>query len=347
MNTKCKLIIFGFLMNACLRCFGQDHMYSQFFNSPLYLNPALTGQMDDGDDLRITMIYRNQFTSVPGSFNYLSASVDYTLPKYGGGIGLLVTRSSEGTAFLNTNNISGTYAYSVGSDNLIVTFGLQAGISNTTIDWSNLVFGDQISPQYGYIPGSTSAAQPPVYNNRFYFDSGAGINVRTGTFDAGFAAQHLNMPNTSFSGTPIQLPIRFTAHADYWIDLYPDDNNDKDDKTFVVPSVVVYQQGGSGVYNVGVDYKRANITAGLCYRSGGTGGGPTAVVLTLVFDLFVSHPGAEKFRFGVSHDVPVSSLNYSNTSGTTEGSIGYETSVPYRDQSEHRFQGASVCPNLW
>ena len=118
--------------------FAQDHLYSQFFNSPLYLNPALTGQFQG--DLRMNFIYRNQFTSIPGSLNYLSASIDYNIPKFGGGIGLIFTKSSEGTAYLNENNISGTYAYSVGSDDFVLSFGLQAGITNRTVDYSKLIF---------------------------------------------------------------------------------------------------------------------------------------------------------------------------------------------------------------
>ena len=74
---------------------AQDHIYSQFFNAPVYLNPALTGQFQG--DLRMNLIYRNQFTSVPGSLNYISASIDYNIPKFGGGLGLIFTRSSEGT----------------------------------------------------------------------------------------------------------------------------------------------------------------------------------------------------------------------------------------------------------
>src|SRR5476649_1127529 len=114
MRDICKpKVLFIALILAGLNSFAQDHMYSQFFNSPIYLNPALTGQFVG--DLRMNLIYRNQFTSVPGSFNYITGSIDYNIPRFGGGIGLIVTRSSEGTAFLTKNNIAGTYAYSIGS----------------------------------------------------------------------------------------------------------------------------------------------------------------------------------------------------------------------------------------
>lgn len=324
--------------------FGQDHMYSQFFNSPLYLNPALTGQFEG--DLRMNLIYRNQFTSVPGSFNYISGSIDYNIPKFGGGVGLLFTRSSEGTAYLNVNNISGTYAYSVGSDDFVLSFGLQAGVSDRLIDWGKLIFGDQIDPTLGYLAGSTSAAELPQFNNKFYFDSGAGVNLVVSEFNIGAAVQHINTPNESFTGTPAKLPMRITSHTSYRWDLDPYDNNDESSKSYVIPSVVLYKQSTSQSYSIGFQYKRSNINAGLWYRSGGVDG-PSAVVVSLIFDLFINHEGGEKLRLGVSHDVPVSKLNYSNTSGTTEGSLGYETTLPSRTDTYHKFEGDRRCYDFY
>jgi len=337
------LLFIGMLL-AGSTGFAQDHMYSQFFNSPIYLNPALTGQFEG--DLRIGLIYRNQFTSVPGSFNYISGSIDYNIPKFGGGIGLLLTRSTEGTAFLTVNNIAGTYSYSVGSDGFVLSFGLQAGISNRLIDWNKLVFGDQIDPRLGFIPGTPTAADVPQLNNKFYFDSGVGINLVVGDFNVGGAVQHINTPNESFTGIPAKLPMRITAHASYKLDLSPNDNNDEDSKSYVIPSVVFYKQTTSQSLNMGFQYKRRNINAGIWYRSGGSMG-PSAVVVSLIFDLFINPEGHEKLRFGVSHDAPVSGLNYSNTSGTTEGSLSYETTLPSRTDTYHKFEGAKRCYDFY
>jgi type IX secretion system PorP/SprF family membrane protein len=319
--------------------FAQDHLYSQFFNSPIYLNPALTGQFKG--DLRMNLIYRNQWTSVPGNFSYVSASIDYNVPRFGGGIGLLFTRSSEGTAYLDKTNISGVYSYSVGSEDFVLSFGLQAGVTNRLIDYSKLVFGDQIDPTLGIVSGSSAAGALP-FNNKFYFDSGIGTNLVVGEFNIGAAMQHLNQPNESFTGTPAKLPIRTNAHLSYRLDLNPFENLDDDEKTYVIPSVVFYKQSNAQSYDVGLQYKRRSINVGLWYRGGG-GNGPNAVVLSLIFDLFINKDGGEKLRFGVSHDAPVSGLGYGNTSGTQEGSIGYETTLPNHDSSSPRFEGARRC----
>ena len=338
-NLAKRWYLFLLLLLKGLPGFAQDHMYSQFFDSPTYLNPALTGQFKG--DLRMNLIYRNQWTTTPGAFSYVTASVDYNVPRFGGGIGLMFTRSSEGTAYLDKTNISGLYSYSVGSEDYVLSFGLQAGITNRVLDYSKLVFGDQIDPTLGITGGSSAAGSLP-YNNKFYFDSGIGTNLAAGDFNIGAALQHINKPNESFTGTPSKLPMRVNAHLSYRLDLNAYDNLEDDEKAYVIPSVVFYKQSQYQSYSMGLQYKRRSINVGLWYRSGNTDG-PSAVVVSLIFDLFINRDGGEKLRFGVSHDAPVSGLSYGNTSGTQEGSIGYETTLPSRTDTSPRFEGARRC----
>jgi type IX secretion system PorP/SprF family membrane protein len=338
-NLAIRWILLLFILLKGLTSFGQDHLYSQFFNSPLYLNPALTGQFKA--DLRMNLIYRNQWTNVPGTLSYVSGSIDYNVPQFGGGIGLLFTRSSEGTAYLDKTNISGLYSYSIGSDDFVLSFGLQAGMTNRKIDYSKLIFGDQIDPELGIIPGSSSAGNLP-FNNKFYFDSGVGTNLVIGEFNIGAALQHINQPNESFTGQPAKLPMRFNANISYRMDLDAFENMDDDDKTYVIPSVVFYKQSKFDSYSVGLQYKRRGVNVGLSYRSGAQTG-PSAVVLSLIFDMFINKEGGEKLRFGVSHDAALQGLTYGNTAGSTEGSIGYETTLPSRTDASPRFEGARRC----
>src|ERR1700749_301265 len=95
------ILFFAMTLLTLTSAFGQDHLYSQFFNSPVYLHPALNGQFEG--DFRMNLIYRNQYTSSGNISNYETASIDHNIPQFGGGFGLLYTRSSEGNAFLNTN----------------------------------------------------------------------------------------------------------------------------------------------------------------------------------------------------------------------------------------------------
>lgn len=337
-------LILPAILLSCLRLWAQDHVYTQFFNSPIYLNPALTGQFEG--DLRMTMIYRNQWTSIPGNFSYTTASVDYNIPQFGGGVGLMFTRGNEGTAYLVKNSIAGTYAYSVGAEGFVLSFGLQAGITNRTIDYNKLVFDDQIDPRLGFIPGTVSAAEAVPFNNKFYFDSGAGINLVIGDFNIGSALQHINQPNESFTGAPARLPMRVTGHLSYLWDLNPGQNMYEDEKSYVIPSVVYNRQSTAQALSIGMQYKHRGVNAGLWYHSGGVAGGPSAIGVSFIFDLLINREGAEKLRLGVSHDVPVSGLNYSNTSGTSEGSLGYQTTLPSRAATP-KFEGLRRCYDFY
>jgi type IX secretion system PorP/SprF family membrane protein len=294
----------------------------------------------------MNLIYRNQYTSSGNNSNYFTASLDYNVPTFGGGVGLIYSYASGGNAFLNTNNMAGIYSYSVGSDRYVLSFGLQAGISNQNIDYSQLVFGDQIDPRLGIIPGSVSAADALPYNNKYYFDAGAGTNLVIGDFMIGGALQHHNQPNTSFTGAPAKLPIR-TGYLTYRFDLNRDDNIDDDQKLYVIPSAVYYRQGQAQSASFGMEYKRKSVSAGLWHRTGGGSGGPSAIVVSLIFDIFVNKDTGEKFKPGVSHDVPVSSLNYSNTSGASEASINYQTVNPCREDDYHQFEGARRCYDFY
>jgi type IX secretion system PorP/SprF family membrane protein len=337
-----KILLLLVLIQSAFLVKAQDHMYSQFFNAPIYLNPALTGQFQG--DLRVNMIYRNQWSNVGGGLSYMSGSIDYNVPQFGGGLGLIFNRSSEGTAYLNKNNLAGVYSYSVGSDDFVLSFGLQAGITNRTIDFSKLVFSDQLDPRLGFIPGSVTTAEKPTYDNRFYFDSGAGINLVAGNLMVGSALQHLNRPDESFTGVKAKLPMRATAHLSYMLNLNGDDNIDDYDKSYVIPSVVVYKQSTSQTINAGFQYKRRSINAGVWYRSSGSDG-PSAIVVSFIFDLFVNKETGEKLRLGISHDASTSRLNYSNTSGTSEGSLGYETKL--RSDDYGKFQSTKHCYDFY
>jgi type IX secretion system PorP/SprF family membrane protein len=336
------------LLTSCLLmalfAHAQDQVYSQFYNSPVYLNPALTGQFEG--DFRVNMIYRNQWSAIPGSLNYLTATVDYSIPKFGGGVGLLFSRSSEGTAYYTKNNVAGTYSYSVGSNNYVLSFGMQIGATNRVVDYSKLIFEDQIDPKLGYMPTMASSAEAPQFSNKYYFDSGAGVNLVAGNFMSGVSMQHLNRPDESFTGTKSTLPIRTSAYVSYRFDLNPFDNYEETEKSYIIPSVVFYKQGDATAYNAGFQYKRHNVSAGLWYRTSGQSG-PSAVVVSFIFDLFINKDTGEKLRFGLSHDATTSTIGYANTNGTSEGSLSYETPVPYRYNNYNKFDGATRCYNFY
>lgn len=333
-----KIIYIAIFMVVCcgLSATGQDHVYSQFFNAPIYLNPALTGQFEG--DIRMNLIYRNQWSGLSGDLSYLSASADLNIPRFGGGVGLLFTRSSEGTAYLNKNNIAATYSYSVGGDDVVASFGIQAGFTNRKIDWDKLVFSDQIDPRLGYIQGLPSAAEIPGASNKFYFDAGGGVNVVYRDFMIGAAMHHINKPDESFTGAQAKLPMRLIANASYRIPLNEGSiYNQYADGAFLIPSVVYYKQASTSSVSGGFQFKYRAVNMGLWYRTSGPGS-PDAVVVSLIFDIFTNRQNGEKLRLGVSHDATTSKINYTNTNGTTEASVGFEKYFP-NSSGYNKFNG--------
>lgn len=336
MNTGIKYIVALSMAIATLAATAQDHIYSQFFNAPIYLNPALTGQFEG--DIRMNLIYRNQWSGLSGQLSYLSASADLNIPHFGGGVGLMFNRSSEGTAYLVKNNAAATYSYSVGGDDFLASFGIQAGLTNRQIDWSRLVFSDQIDMRLGVIPGGISGAQKPDISNKFYFDAAAGTNIVFHDFMVGAAFHHINKPDESFSGTVAKLPMRVTVNASYRIPLsgYMGYNRD-DEGAYLIPSVVYYKQAGATSMSAGAQLKYKSVNTGLWYRKGSQGGSD-AVVVSLIFDLFKGSRNGDKLRLGISHDATTSRINYTNTSGTTEASVGYEKYFP-NSSGYNRYNG--------
>ncbi len=324
-----KSRIVGFLgLCFCLMALNikaQDHLFSQFFNAPIYLNPSLTGQFDG--DLRLNMIYRNQWSSLSGDLSYINASIDVNVPKLSGGVGLSFNRSSEGTAYLVKNNVALTYSYSVGDDDFLASFGLQAGFTNRSIDWSKLVFLDQIDRRIGYIPGSVSSAQLPDMSNKFFFDPAAGANFVYRNFMLGAGLYHINKPDESFSSAQARLPMRWTLNASFKMPLSYRYDYLEDEGAFLIPSVVYYKQGNTSSLSAGAQFKYRSFNSGIWYRTNALNGSD-AIVVSLIFDIFLKRNDSEKMRIGISHDATTSRLNYTNTSGTTEASLGYEKYWP-------------------
>ena len=314
---------------------AQDLIYSQFFNAPGYLNPALNGQFEG--DLRVNLIYRSQWTKVQGALNNYSFSIDYQVPNFGGGFGLIMNRSTEGTAYLSKTNYAGVYSYSIEFDENTLSFGVQAGVTNRRIDYDKLLFPDQINSG-GIIPGGVTSASPPIYNNKYFFDSGAGINLVSGNFMGGFSAQHLNKPDESFTGSTSKLPIRYGGHLSYMIKARGYDRND--DSAFI-PSIVIYNQAKINSFSAGMQYKNRSVNIGLWYR--GDGKQQDAMVLSLIFDLFKRSDRNSRMRFGISHDATTSKLNYTNTAGTTEGAFIFETDFPGRGSNSNNNRGSSYA----
>src|SRR4030095_1764256 len=115
-----KKLLVTLLLFTSLVCvsLAQDPNFSQFFASPLTLNPALTGKFDGS--FRLAGNYRNQWTSINNVFVTKTCCGDFhllrnNLPEIDRwGIGVLFMNDQNGNCALRTNQFSLSTAYHKG-----------------------------------------------------------------------------------------------------------------------------------------------------------------------------------------------------------------------------------------
>jgi len=111
MRKLVSLIAFCFVATVSL---AQDIHFSQFYASPMTLNPSLTGKISS--KYRMTGIYRSQWGSVSVPFITFSGSFDLPflqkqLKKNFLGAGLVVLNDKSGTGALTNQSVYVSLAY--------------------------------------------------------------------------------------------------------------------------------------------------------------------------------------------------------------------------------------------
>lgn len=208
---------------------AQDLHYSQFYNAPLTVSPALTG-IYNGDE-RITASLRDQWRSVPVPWFTFSASYDrkiYPMHSDKGffGAGLSFNYDRQGDSKLNLSNInlSGSYTRLLNDKNLL-TFGLMGGFSSRGFDPEGLFWDkqwDQVNNVLNVGLGSGETFDFERYN---FFETAAGLNYRwqknsRTKLDIGVGLYHFLSPNARFYNSVSQsLPMRMSLYGIYSMEL--------------------------------------------------------------------------------------------------------------------------------
>lgn len=204
--------------------YSQDPHFSQFFASPLTLNPALTGKFDG--DFRIAGNYRNQWPTINKAFTTTTLSLD--LPIMGGsiaendtwGVGFTGFSDQSANNALKFNYLSVSTAFHKGLDEdgyHQIGAGFQGTYSNMLLDVSSLKFGDMLTSS-GFT-GLTNENFSNTTLKNSYFDLNAGLlysgsSTDYNNFYIGVSMYHINRPRQQFnSGALFLLNPRTTVHA--------------------------------------------------------------------------------------------------------------------------------------
>ena len=261
------IILLGFILAPV---YGQDPVYSQFYNAPIQLNPALVGLTHKG---RVAVNYRNQLTGFPQAYTTYSASFDQYIESLNSGLGIQLLTDDAGQGIIQSNRVTGVYSYHLQLTNrLQARVGLEAGFLQTRLDWDRLIFEDQIVP--GIINGSPGGTIIPSDEirpdqlSKTVFDFGMGGLLYSDKYYVGISLKHVSNPNNTFlnssNASPVGLPSRLTLHAGYEIDL--DGYNNEGFGSFIAPSVLYTRQAGLSQLNAGALYNRENVFGGLWLR---------------------------------------------------------------------------------
>ncbi len=305
-----KITFLLFLTFVAITTQAQDAHFSQFYANPLYLNPALAGS---NIGARFALNYRNQWPEFPGNYVTYAASYDQYIPALSGGIGIQVMQDLAGETTFKTNSVAAMYSYNLNLNRKwSLKAGFQAAYQTKTLNWNNLVFGDQIDARLGITRATLENVPPGGETNANYFDFSTGLVVYSEKLYFGGAVHHLTQPNESLL-IPVansELPMKFTGHVGS--NLVIAKKTYARPETKLSPNIIYMRQREFQEINFGTYITRGPIVGGAWYRIGGTNG-----------DALILLAGISQgmFRFGYSFDVTTSDLKTA-TAGSHEISLG-------------------------
>ena len=145
-------VLLMFFSFASLSALAQDPEFTQFYAAPVYTNPAMAGTGTCNGGGRVTLNYRNQWPSLPGTFVTTAASYDQHFDGIGGGVSLIIMDDRAGEGLLRSQTVSGGYSYQLPINRRVtMRFGIEGQFGQRSIDWQRLRFEDQIDPSRGFV----------------------------------------------------------------------------------------------------------------------------------------------------------------------------------------------------
>lgn len=324
---------------------AQDPGFSQFFASPLTLNPALTGKFNGV--VRVAGNYRNQWPSINNAFITSTISIDAPiltskLPENDTwGLGFMAMTDKTASGILNSNYFSLSTAYhkSLDEDGYHqLGVGFQGTYGNKTLDGTRLTFEDGLQLDGTWLRSPTEAINSE-YVTVHYFDMNLGVLYNASTngnnnFYLGASAYHLNHPKESFLGVDtINVPTRVTLHGGGFFPIAGSPST-------IYVSGLINNQAGSREYVMGGAWAIAastdesypvNFYAGLWGR-----------FTNNTTDAIIPYVGLDygDFNLGVTYDVNVSALQ---TASQSRG--GIEISLIYIKKASSGRKGIP-CPRF-
>jgi type IX secretion system PorP/SprF family membrane protein len=291
---------------------AQDVSFSQFYASPLYLNPAFAGSVEIP---RFTVQYRNQWHAFTNAFNTYNVAFDLPVEKLGGGLGIFLLNDARANKMLNSMQVNMAYSVHVRlSENFRLNGGIQGGFFYNSLKVGELVFPDNlaIGSDIHTVSGELQYLTEPDY---LFPDFSAGVMVFSERIFYGAAVHHLAEPQQKFSGSDensVKLNRKYTVHFGARLPLFLYGHRQK--RIDISPHLLVQKQSVFSQINYGLMATRNSISAGLWFRQN----------IGIQYDAVIFQIGfaKRKWQLTYSYDVTVSGL-WGDSGGTSEISLAF------------------------
>ena len=319
-----KIVLFTGIVLVCGQIVAQDLHFSQFYASPLTLNPANTGWYNG--DFRISGNYRQQWKAIDAKpFSTYALGVEKQFAQYLNfySVGVQLLSDESGYVGLKVHKalISASYARNINGHS--ISLGVQGGAVYKTTNIGRYTYDEQfdLGGNKVFNPDlpTSETSQDPILYPLFH----AGLlwsKTFNGKFspEVGVAFFNLNAPKETFYGTSAQntqLPLRtsFSVGGDFTIS-----------PIFIIQPTILYmiqRQGKEFLFGGNLVYTAFECIkpfAGTFIRYGGYTN----------FDASAWVIGARygQWRGGVSYDFNISSLRKATGArGAFEVSLVYIT----------------------
>ena len=296
---------------------AQDIHYTQFYDSPINLNPAMAGHVEG--KYRVNLMYRTQWGQIAESAVYATPSASFDInfgrPTQGSswGLGAVIVndRTAGGLTTLEAL-LGGAYHFNVdGREMNYLSGGLQVGLVQKRINRGNLSFGNQFDPNTGDFNSGINVEPNLDFTDISYPDARLGIMWATYLdkvdFRLGAAYMHLLGGEEGFIEES-QLPPRLVLHADIKASL--------GEHLFLRPHVLYMTQAQATQLNFGthIGYSFNNKTA--AYLGAGMRS-DDAFIAILGFEIW-------GLRVGITRDFTNTLLtDVANGLGATEFAVSF------------------------
>ncbi len=197
---------------------AQDVTYSQFYNTPAYLNPALAGSHFGSNRVNINFRNHNRYgSSINNSFFSSTLSTDFHSPKLHGGFVIQMTNHTTNKNNIIGNSLSLGYSYhQTLSNKRSLLFGIQVGWQQNFANWDKIAFTFFKNSSTGLTLRLDSLPDHKTLSNGWVTSGAPDVNfgfaIVSKNLSTGIVIKHLNRPLSFPYNNIYKLPLLFTGH---------------------------------------------------------------------------------------------------------------------------------------